>query len=79
MTNRGLQLAAYLCIRYNDIDVFMILLPTIPICEPLANGLTLLEEAIRWKRVEMIQALIQYGAIFQLCQLLQKEKVLLNE
>jgi hypothetical protein len=45
MANRGLQLAAYLCIRYNDIDVFMILLPTIPICEPLANGLTLLEEA----------------------------------
>ena len=53
-TINSLQLSIYLSIRYNDIDVFMILLPSIPVDVPFANGNTILQEAIRHKRTTMI-------------------------
>lgn len=51
---RSLQLSLYLSIRYNDLDVFMILLPSVNLNIPLANGQLLLQEAIRYKRTTMI-------------------------
>lgn len=60
-TVRALQLSIYLSIRYNDVDVFITLLPSVPIHEPLANGKTLLQEAIHFKRTEMIYLLIRAG------------------
>jgi ankyrin repeat protein len=58
---RSLQLSIYLSIRYNDIEVFKTLLPSVPLNETFPNGNTLLQEVIRHKRTDMVYLLLQSG------------------
>ena len=58
---RSLQLSIYLSIRYNDIEVFKTILPSIPLKETFPNGNTLLQEVIRHKRTDMVYFLLQSG------------------
>jgi hypothetical protein len=58
---RSLQLSIYLSIRYNDIEVFKTILPSIPLKETFPNGNTLLQEVIRHKRTDMVYHLLQSG------------------
>ena len=56
---RAVQLSIYLTIRYNDIEVFKLLLPSVPLKEPLPNGMTLMQEVILHKRTEMLYLLLE--------------------
>lgn len=66
-SDSSLQLSLYLCIRYNDIDVFRILLPSVKnyvdLSSNLIHGKTLLQEAVSLRRALITKELLEAGVI----------------